>query len=76
MVKYYWEDEDLRGILMGSSSLDIVTPENFGHAFLHGNPEIIYSQCNIEFKQLIKLSDCRKLTGQYHENSMKSDIKM
>lgn len=51
---------------MGSSSLDFVTPENFGHVFLHGNPELIYNQCSIEFKQLITLSDFKKMVQSFN----------
>ena len=52
---------------MISSSNDFVTPENFGHAFLHGKPEAIYKQCSSDFKKLITLPQFEELIVTFNK---------
>jgi len=52
---------------MSSFSSDIVTPENFGQVFLHGNPEIIYKQCSEDFRKLITLPQFEELIQTFNK---------
>ncbi|EGQ27911.1 hypothetical protein HMPREF9372_0070 [Sporosarcina newyorkensis 2681] len=47
-------------LLAGKSSVDGVTPTNFGFLFLNGDSELIYKPCVKDFQKLI--------TAEQHKN--------
>lgn len=53
---------------MRDSYSENITPENFGHIFLHGHPENIYKQCSKEFKEIITLQQFAELVQFFNEN--------
>ncbi|QCR32566.1 M23 family metallopeptidase [Lysinibacillus sp. SGAir0095] len=53
---------------MSSSLNNFVTPENFGHDFLHIKPETIYKQCSEDFKDLITSQQFKELIQTFNKN--------
>ena len=45
-----------------------ITPENFGHYFLNGNPETLYKQCIKDFKELITIGQFKELVQSFNHN--------
>lgn len=45
-----------------------ISPENFGHFFLNGNPEILYKQCIKDFKELVTIAQFKELVHSFNQN--------
>lgn len=47
---------------------EFISPEDFGHSFLYGDPEVIYNQCIQDFKEIVSLDQFTDLACSYNQN--------
>lgn len=62
-------------LLVEKSSVDCVTPTNFGLLFLNGDSELIYKQCIKDFQRLITADQFEELITSFNENVTSYSVK-
>ena len=45
-----------------------IAPEDFGHSFLNGEPELLYRQCINDFKEIVTMEQFKELIQTFNQN--------
>ncbi|MEK4024833.1 hypothetical protein [Sporosarcina sp. FSL W7-1283] len=61
--------------MVEKSSVDCVTPTNFGLLFLNGDSELIYKQCIKDFQRLTTADQFEELITSFNENVTSYSVK-